>query len=348
MASPAETPIHPGDKVQVTVYNHPDLSTESVVSGTGEIVVPLAGNVSVEGLNPSAAAFKVALALRPALRRPSVALNVIDEVPHLFFTGAQMGVQPFMAGETLAVAIGALPVRGVDVFAERASQSMDMRDVRVQRNGIQLGQYDMEALGRLGDQGPRLLSGDVIEIANKPIRVDVSGIVKTPGSVYLYPHDTLGQAVEQSGGFGPDNSLTNIILHRAGSDTVISAAGYAMSAPPQDGDTLTLEPAPHVNVIGMVTASGNFPLQGNPNLLTALYQAGGPNKWADVKHIKVIHQGVTSEHDISGLTHGDTSGNMPLQDGDIVFVPEGHRIDPGPFLQALAGISGLDYLVRGL
>jgi protein involved in polysaccharide export with SLBB domain len=119
-----------------------------------------------------------------------------------------------------------------------------------------------------------------------------------------------------------------------------------MTAPARDGDTLTIQPAPHVNVFGMVTTSGEYALRANPSLLTALYEAGGPNKWADVKHIRVIHLGVTSEHDISGLTHGDTSANLPLADGDVVFVPEGHRIDALPFLEALSGLTNLDYLIR--
>jgi polysaccharide export outer membrane protein len=346
LASSAETPIHAGDKVHVTIYNHPDLSVDAVVTGTGEIAVPIAGNVTVEGLNPSAAAFKVALALRPALRRPAVAVNVTEQIPQLFFTGTQMGVQAYQPGETLAAAIGSLPLRGTDTFAARASEAIDLRDVRVERGGKVIGTYDLEALGRQGDPGPRLQSGDVIEVANKPVRVDVVGIVKTPGSVYLYANDTLAQAVEQSGGFSGEASLTNVVLHRDGTDQVVSAAGYAMTAPARDGDTLTIQPAPHVNVFGMVTTSGEYALRANPSLLTALYEAGGPNKWADVKHIRVIHLGVTSEHDISGLTHGDTSANLPLADGDVVFVPEGHRIDALPFLEALSGLTNLDYLIR--
>jgi len=341
-----ETPIHAGDKVHVTVYNHPDLSVDAVVAGTGEIAVPLAGNVAIEGMNPRAAASKIALALGPTLRRPAVAVDVTEQVPDLFFTGAQMGVQTFVPGETLVAAIGSLPLRGGDAFAVKASDAIDLRDVRVVRGAELVGTYDLEALGRSGDPGPRLQSGDVIEVANKPIRVTVGGLVKTPGSVYLYPNDTLAQAVEQSGGFDGEASLSNVLLQRDGKSQIVSAAGYAMTSPAREGDTLTIQPAPHVNVIGMVAKSGDFALTGNPTLLTALYQAGGPNKWADVRRIRVIRLGVTSEHNVSGLTHGDLSANIPLQDGDVVFVPEGHRIDPTAFLEALGGAINLDFLVR--
>jgi polysaccharide biosynthesis/export protein len=345
-AASAQTPIHDGDKVHVTVYNHPDLSVDAVVTGSGDIAVPLAGNVAVEGLSPSAAARRVGFALRPTLRRPSVAVDVIEQFPQLFFTGSQMGVQPYQPGETLVTALGSLPLKGSDTFAARATEAIDLRDVRVERNGRDIGTYNLETLGRQGDPGPRLQSGDVIEVANKPVRVDIGGIVRSPGPVFLYPTDTLAQAVEESGGFTPATSLTNVILHRDGADEIISAAGFAMTAPARDGDTLTLQPAPHVNVYGMVTTSGNYALQSNPSLLSALYEAGGPNKWADVRHIRVVHMGVTTEYNISGLTHGDTSVNRPLQDGDIVFVPEGHRIDPIPFIQALGALGSLDYLIR--
>jgi protein involved in polysaccharide export with SLBB domain len=279
------------------------------------------------------------------LRRPSVAVSVVDPSPSLFFAGAEMGVQPYHVGETLTVAVNSFPPR-LDALQSWANSAVDLRDVRLERDGHLIGEYDLQALSRVGDPGPRLQSGDVIEVANKPVRVDVTGIVKTPGSVYLYPTETLAQAVQLSGGFTPDASLTNVVLQRDGVDQIVSAAGSALQAPAHDGDVLTIQPAPHVNVFGMVSTSGDFALQSNPSLLTALYQAGGPNKWADVRHIKVIHLGETSEHDISGLTHGDTSGNFALSDGDVVFVPEGHRIDPTPFLQALSALTSIDFLAR--
>jgi polysaccharide export outer membrane protein len=337
-----EIAIHAGDKVRLTVYNHPDLSTDTTVDGSGQIAVPDVGSVTVEGLNPSAAAFTIGRALQPVLRHPSVSVTVLEQTPLIFFTGSQIGVQPYQAGETLTAAMGSLSTKGTDSFAASA---IDLRSVRLERDGRIVGDYDLQELGRLGDPGPRLQSADVIEVANKPIRVNVGGIVKTPGPVYLYQGNILAQAVEEAGGFGPTASLTDIVLQRDGATSIVSAAGPALTAPAQDGDTITIKPAPRVNVLGMVSTSGNFPLQGNPTLLYALYLAGGPNKWADVRHIKVVHQGVTSEHDINGLTHGDLSENVALQDGDIVFVPEGHRIDPSPFLTALGVAATIRWLV---
>jgi polysaccharide export outer membrane protein len=339
----AETLIHAGDKVRVTVYNHPDLSVETVVTGNGEVVVPIGGNVSVEGLNPAVAGVKIGLALQPAVRRPTVDVRVIEQIPSIFFTGSQLGVQPYQPGETLTAALGSISAKG---SASLSLSAIDLRDVRIERDGKTIGTYDLQALARAGDAGPRLQSGDIIAVANKPLRVDVGGIVKSPGPVYLYPGDILGQAVEEAGGFTPNASLTNIVLRRDGAEQIVSAAGPALTAPAHDGDALTVQPAPHVNVFGMVTSSGNYVLQGNTSLLAALYSAGGPNKWADFRRIKIVRAGVTTEHDVMGLAHGNLSGNVALADGDVVFVPEGHRIDPLPFLEALGAFTNLKYLLK--
>ena len=51
--------IHPGDKVDVFVYNHPELSQQVIVTSAGTISLPLAGDVNVAGLEPTDAASRV-------------------------------------------------------------------------------------------------------------------------------------------------------------------------------------------------------------------------------------------------------------------------------------------------
>ena len=39
--------------------------------------------------------------------------------------------------------------------------------------------------------------------------------------------------------------------------------------------------------------------------------------------------------------HGDTSQNPQLKDGDVVFVPEGHKVDSKSIFQSILGGVGL-------
>ncbi|MDB5027035.1 MAG: hypothetical protein JWO66_724, partial [Candidatus Eremiobacteraeota bacterium] len=72
------------------------------------------------------------------------------------------------------------------------------------------------------------------------------------------------------------------------------------------------------------------------------YQAGGPNKWGDIRHVAVMHAGARTEYDITALSHGARNENPTLGDGDTVFVPEGHKVD----FQAVFSALSLRWLFR--
>jgi protein involved in polysaccharide export with SLBB domain len=341
--------IHPGDKLTLTVFNHPDLSEQLTVTSEGDVRVPVAGNVSVDGLSEAGAAARVQAALAMYLFHPSVDVRVVSQGQSIFFTGPLVGVAPFAPGETLGAAIGAfrqtLSAQSNNSPGTAASiSSIDLRRVRVSRARKVSPAVDLEALARSGGSGPRLEPGDVVLLSAKPVRVDIRGNLAAPAVVYVYPGDTLAQAVAEAGPLSAGTSLSAIGLRRDGADTVVSSAGGAFTAPAHDGDVVTLQPAPHVSVLGMVEKAGDTTLQTRPTLLNALYEAGGPNRFADLSHVKVTHEGQTLTYNISKLTHGDLSQNFALHDGDVVFVPEGHKIDLGGFTNALTALTSLRIL----
>ena len=53
-----EKPIQPGDVLKVTVYGNPDLTTQTEVSNTGYLNMPLIGAVEIAGLISSTASEK--------------------------------------------------------------------------------------------------------------------------------------------------------------------------------------------------------------------------------------------------------------------------------------------------
>jgi polysaccharide export outer membrane protein len=345
-AALAETPIRAGDHLSVVVYNHPDLSSAVVVTSDGDLSLPVVGEIHVEGLGSAAAAERIRVALARVMRSPSVVVRVTGQGQSLFFTGAVVGTLPFTPGESLVSAIGDfLAKSGPSPAAAGAgpgpSSMIDLRSVGVKRGQNDLGTFDIETLGRSGHPGPTLEPGDLVTLVDKPVRVDVRGDVKSPGPVYLYRGETLAQAVDQAGAFSATTSLSQIVLHRDGTDRTVSSAGAEFTGPAMDGDVLTLRPAPHVDVYGMVTTPGEIVLKNDRSLLSALYAAGGPTHYADLRHVEVVSNGAVRYVDVAALTHGDLHVNASLADGDVVFVPEGHKIDLLPVLETFGAIRSL-------
>lgn len=102
--------LGPGDKVQVTVFGHPDLSTQPTVNANGNIAVPLLGQVKATGLTVS----DLQLALEKALDKdyvanPRVSIEVITYRPFFILGEVQKpGKYDYIAGINvrMAVAIG--------------------------------------------------------------------------------------------------------------------------------------------------------------------------------------------------------------------------------------------------
>jgi len=351
----ADTPIHAGDRLSVTVYNHPELSTQATVTSRGDLPVPVAGDVHVAGLSEVGAAQRIQIAMTPYLRRPAVDVRIVQEGQSLFFSGIAVGVLPYVPGETLATAIGSFAhpsmskVATPDATAVGAPDlsSVDFKHIDLERDGHLFAEVDLEELARSGQAGPVLEPGDVIALRSKPVRVDLRGDLRAPTTVYLDEGGTLTQAVDQAGGFGTSTSLANITLVRDGEERAVSAAGETMTAPAHDGDLLILRPAPHVTVIGTVGKPGDELLAVRPTLLGALYAAGGPNRDADLRHVKVVQDGKTRFVDLYGMSRGDLSADIPLHDGALVFVPQGRRIDPSAFL-GIIGVLGTFKSLFGL
>ena len=346
-AALAESTIHSGDHLQIRVYNHSDLSTEVVTNSDGSAALPVAGNIELAGLTEQAAGRRVAAALKPYLKYPSVDVRITQQAQAIFFTGAYNGISVFTPGETLGSAVGNLTQRQVDANNANIfnATSVDMRNVRIERNGNVIPHiFNLEELSRSGLSGVALEPGDTIQLSTKPVQVQVRGTTKTPGPVYVYSGDSLGQAVAQAGGYDATTSYARILLLRDGATQTISSGSAVMSAPAQDGDIVILQPALHVDVLGSVQRPGDLLLHSGNTLYAAIYEAGGPATHADLTHVKVVHEGVAKDYNLSQVIHGDTSVNVALADGDTVVVPKGRGIDGTSVGGTAAFFSSVRYL----
>jgi protein involved in polysaccharide export with SLBB domain len=81
-----------------------------------------------------------------------------------------------------------------------------------------------------------------------------------------------------------------------------------------------------VNVIGAVTTPGRvqFPSERGLTILEAISSAGGPNRYADLKRVKLTRKGdaKSEEINVDALMKSGGREAFPLQKDDVVFVPE--------------------------
>jgi protein involved in polysaccharide export with SLBB domain len=349
------TTIHAGDSVNITVWNHPELSKVAAVDADGNVRVPLSGQVNIGGLDEEAAAKKVAAALLVYVQHAAVSIEDTLQGTSVFVAGGPIGVLKYQQGETLSTAIADefAPVSVSTTSLNDAGQStskandsnaqlrgrIDLHVVKIVRDGTEVGVYDVATLNAQGDPGPALEPGDHIVFRFKPIQVHVMGDVTQPGIAYLSPDESMADAISESGGILPTASSNHLTLVRGGETFSLALGDPLFSAPAQMGDMITVPAAPRVTVVGMVANPGVVSLRTDSTLLSAVYTAGGPQRFANLKGVEVMRNGTKTSYDIVALTHGDESQNPVLHDGDTVLVPRSHGIDFEPFFGILGGFA---------
>jgi protein involved in polysaccharide export with SLBB domain len=148
----------------------------------------------------------------------------------------------------------------------------------------------------------------------------------------------MSEAITEAGGLLPTSSSNHILLQRGGETQSLALGDPIFAQPAQNGDVITVPQAPRVTVVGLVVTPGVVSLKTDNTLLSAVYTAGGPSKFADLRNVEIVHGDVKTSYNIVSLTHGDTSQNPVLHDGDTVIVPRNHGIDFDPFLGIVGGV----------
>lgn len=344
--APVLAAVHPGDQLYVTVYDHPELSGPVTVDTAERISLPLAGTVDVRGLETKQIAERVRTSLATYVRKPAVNVQLKGQQFSLFIAGGPGGTLKYEPGETLMAALGDLAPRVQEVpqkdgtlkagdLSDLERSRLDLRRVALLRDGATLGTFDALALSRQGQSGPRLQPGDTLSFVDKPNAVRVLGEVARPGYAALADNEPLADAIGQVGGTLATAASSHVELRRDGTTALLALGDPAFNAAAKNGDTIVVPAAPRVNIVGLVDKPGAVTLKTDTSLLSALYEAGGPTKWADLTHVSVMQKGVTTSYNITRLVHGDISQNPQLSDGDVVFVPEGHKIAVGEIFQSL-------------
>lgn len=239
-AAAAEGPelIGPGDAVRVTVFQNPDLTTETRVSGRGTITFPLVGDVSVTGLTPSQAESRITEALKQGkfIQNPQVNVAVTQvrsRQVSVLGQVAKPGRYPLddfnlRLTDVLAVAGGVTPA-GADAVT-----------VITRRSGkLQTLEVDLPAVFRGGDpsQNPEIASGDTILVQRAPVFY-IYGEVMRSGSYRLEPNMTVMQALALGGGLSLRGTQRGLRIHRRGSAGTVEALEVPLTGAVQADDVI--------------------------------------------------------------------------------------------------------------
>lgn len=205
--------LGPGDVLTVSVYDNPDLTTDAMVSESGNITFPLLGEVSVDGLAPSAAEKKIADLLESGgfLRKPQVSILATSlqsqQVSVLGYV-QQQGRYPIEGKrsltDVLAMAGGVNPEGGDLVTLIRADGIESIKEV-----------IDMFVMTRSSDmsQNMNIRGGDLIYVERAP-RFYIYGEVQRPGVFRLERNMTVVQALSVGGGLTTRGTERGVRIQR--------------------------------------------------------------------------------------------------------------------------------------
>jgi polysaccharide export outer membrane protein len=143
-----------GDKLRITVYGEQDLSGEFVVDGSGQVQLPLVGQVKAATLTIHEFVVEVAKALQDGyLKDPKISVEVLNYRPfYIIGEVNKPGEYPFESGLNV---LGAIALAGG--FTYRADDS----DVYVRRAG-----HDKEET-LPASANTKVYPGDIIRIAER-------------------------------------------------------------------------------------------------------------------------------------------------------------------------------------
>ncbi len=163
------------DRVQITVWRNPELSTTVPVRPDGKISVPLIGDVEAGGHTPEQVAALIRQKLSTLIREPNVAVIVTELRSHEFLsrvrvTGAVRTPRSLTYRQGMTVLDAVLEAGGTNDFAAPNRTKLYRRDIK-DKEKLKTDIYDVN-LGDILNKGKLetnfpLVPGDVITIPER-------------------------------------------------------------------------------------------------------------------------------------------------------------------------------------
>jgi len=327
---PGQYHLSNGDAINVTVQRFSDLNFQATINPEGNIIVPLLGNLHLQGLTLDAAKEKIRSTLDRYVVEPKVTLSLITQHQDLSF-------QTIIAidGSIIVPQVGKLSLQGLSLEAAQEKIRLAIS---------------------------KILPEPVVSVSlslPRPVQITVTGEVFRPGIYSInasFPH--IVDVLPLVGGTTLAADLRKVQVRRKLADGLIISQNIDLysvllngNAPPnlrlQDGDAIIV---PHREVVNdksydrnLISRSSLAVSQIKIRVLN--YSAGGiitqtlPNgsnfldalsgvslDTANLRSVALIRfnpdqgKAVTQKLDAKRALAGDASQNVPLQDNDVIIV----------------------------
>lgn len=225
--------INQSDVLDITVYDHPEMTATVRVDGQGNVVLPLLNQVKVQGLSISQASATIAKLLADGyIVNPQVNVfvkNFTNQKASILGQVAKPGVYELSAKTTLLEFIsqagGLTPEAGDRAIVKREGSSNEEVNIQL-RKLIDKGD---------ATQNVAIMDGDKVFI-DKAGLVYVTGQVKKPDSYKYQDKLTIMKAITMAGGFTDTASKGSIDVVRKvnGKEQVISDVDLDYIVQPED------------------------------------------------------------------------------------------------------------------
>lgn len=230
--------LGPGDTVRVSVYQNSDLDTETRLSAEGTIVMPLVGEIAIDGLTPANAGERIAARFEQGryLVDPQVTVSLItvrsrqvSVLGHVSRPGQYPLDGPNVTlTDVLAMAGGIVP-NGNDAVVVMAR-----RDGETVRHEVDIPR--MYANGDMTNN-LELRGGDRVFVPAADIFY-VYGEVRQAGSYRLRPKITVLDALSLAGGLTPRGTDSGVRIHRKRPDGSVELLQAELTDPVRANDVI--------------------------------------------------------------------------------------------------------------
>ncbi len=220
-----------GDAVRITVFQQPDLTTETRVNDKGTITLPLIGEIKVAGSSVNQAGSHIAEAFKKGqyLKNPQVSVaittvrsqqvSVIGLVPR----PGRYGLEDtnYKITDVIAAAGG--------VTADGSSVVTVIRDGKPEKVDILKAGYALK-------------NGDTVVVERAPVFY-IYGEVTRSGAYRVEPNMTVMQAIAAGGGITPRGSDRRLKLRRPSADGKIVETDIGLQDTVKANDTIYVKEA---------------------------------------------------------------------------------------------------------
>ncbi|CAG0930866.1 MAG: hypothetical protein EFKGCFLK_02765 [Rhodocyclaceae bacterium] len=236
-----ETTLGAGDIVKITVFQNPDLTTETRVSEGGAVTFPLVGAVPVGGLSVPSAEKKIADMLREGgfVLQPQVNVLVVQSRSNQVSVLGQVNRPGRFPLDTANSRLS-------DVLAQAGGMTAQGDDT-VTLAGVRQGQpvrlqIDVPAIFQRGDADKDILvqPGDTIYVHRAPMFY-IYGEVQRPGAFRVERDMTVMQALAQGGGPTLRGTVRGLRVHRKDTEGKVSEIEPALADKIQPEDVIYVQ-----------------------------------------------------------------------------------------------------------